>query len=297
MMLMKWRDTRNKIDCGVYLMRHMESYSGEGVGSWECGLTKGDRAELNRLHLHYMKDICTIDVNAHRAPNPRDSLSAAILLPEIRASRDETRASATNAPKWMRSLNALISGSTFDQIDEVEHVSADSDENEGPLRTPTPAGEASTSGQVITTLFPHLSPCTVEDVAASLPHGDAPPTLGSSNQTLPTPAPFSTGCNVAGLAVTRGRVAAWHSPSPALQRREAMDRAAAKTEPKNGNPDSDDGHYSPPPLVLLEVDGAVSLDVGAAVSRLWTSIAPLRERHQKVKLQQQLFTRRRRHRS
>nr|GLL44951.1 uncharacterized protein LOC109189836 [Ipomoea trifida] len=53
-MPMKWRDTRNKIDCGVYLMWHMESYSREGVGSWECGLTKGDRAELNRLRWHYI---------------------------------------------------------------------------------------------------------------------------------------------------------------------------------------------------------------------------------------------------
>nr|GLL44948.1 uncharacterized protein LOC109189836 [Ipomoea trifida] len=68
-MPMKWRDTRNKIDCGVYLMWHMESYSREGVGSWECGLTKGDRAELNRLRLHYIKEICTIDVNAHHSSN------------------------------------------------------------------------------------------------------------------------------------------------------------------------------------------------------------------------------------
>nr|GMC80035.1 ulp1 protease family, C-terminal catalytic domain-containing protein [Ipomoea batatas] len=26
-MPMKWRDTKNKVDCGIYLMRHMESYT------------------------------------------------------------------------------------------------------------------------------------------------------------------------------------------------------------------------------------------------------------------------------
>nr|GMC73617.1 zinc finger BED domain-containing protein DAYSLEEPER-like [Ipomoea batatas] len=41
-MQMKWRDNRNKIDCGAYLMRHMESYSGVGVNSWVCGLAKSD---------------------------------------------------------------------------------------------------------------------------------------------------------------------------------------------------------------------------------------------------------------
>nr|GMD17955.1 uncharacterized protein LOC109170283 [Ipomoea batatas] len=34
----------------------------------------------------------------------------------------------------------------------------------------------------------------------------------------------ASGCNVAELAVMRGRVAAWRSPSPALQQRETMDR-------------------------------------------------------------------------
>nr|GMD80998.1 uncharacterized protein LOC109189836 [Ipomoea batatas] len=68
-MPMKWRDSRNTIDCGVYVMRHMESFFGESVGSWVCGLAKGDRAELNRLRLHYMKELCTFDVNVHRTSN------------------------------------------------------------------------------------------------------------------------------------------------------------------------------------------------------------------------------------
>nr|GMD14276.1 50S ribosomal protein L18-like isoform X4 [Ipomoea batatas] len=38
---MKWRDTGNEVDCGVYLMRHMESYVGESVTKEDYGLTRG----------------------------------------------------------------------------------------------------------------------------------------------------------------------------------------------------------------------------------------------------------------
>nr|GMD71886.1 disease resistance protein RPP13-like isoform X6 [Ipomoea batatas] len=76
MMSMKYRNTKNKVYCGVYVMWHMESYSGEGVGSWECGLAKGDRTELNRLCLQYMKEIYTVHVNAHRTSNVTRALRA-----------------------------------------------------------------------------------------------------------------------------------------------------------------------------------------------------------------------------
>nr|GMD50439.1 putative ulp1 protease family, C-terminal catalytic domain-containing protein [Ipomoea batatas] len=74
-MQMKWRDHRNKIDCRVYLMRHMESYCGEGVNRWVCGLKKGDRSELNSLRLHYIKEIFTSDVNTHRTSNVARALA------------------------------------------------------------------------------------------------------------------------------------------------------------------------------------------------------------------------------
>nr|GMD82814.1 receptor-like protein 12 [Ipomoea batatas] len=68
-MPMKWRDTKNKVDCGVYLMRHMESYVGQGVAKWDCGLTSGDKLQLQRLRLRYMKELCIVDVNAHCTSN------------------------------------------------------------------------------------------------------------------------------------------------------------------------------------------------------------------------------------
>nr|GMD25008.1 zinc finger BED domain-containing protein RICESLEEPER 2-like [Ipomoea batatas] len=60
---------RNKVDCGVYLMCHMESYAREGVARWECGLVRGVQAELDRLPLHYMKEIYTADINSHNTSN------------------------------------------------------------------------------------------------------------------------------------------------------------------------------------------------------------------------------------
>nr|GMD78348.1 uncharacterized protein LOC109189836 [Ipomoea batatas] len=68
-MTMKWRDANNTIDCGVYLMRHMESYAGQlGLG-WDCGLIKGDQATLDRFRLQYIQDICTANINSHRTSN------------------------------------------------------------------------------------------------------------------------------------------------------------------------------------------------------------------------------------
>lgn len=32
---MKWRTTNNSIDCGIFAMRHMETYKGNGVRSWD----------------------------------------------------------------------------------------------------------------------------------------------------------------------------------------------------------------------------------------------------------------------
>nr|GMD28458.1 zinc finger BED domain-containing protein RICESLEEPER 2-like [Ipomoea batatas] len=46
-----------RIDCGVYIMRHMESYAGQGVTEWDCGLVKGDQAALDRFRLKYIREI------------------------------------------------------------------------------------------------------------------------------------------------------------------------------------------------------------------------------------------------
>ena len=37
---MPWRSLSNKNDCGVFLMRHMQTYEAEDAEKWECGLEK-----------------------------------------------------------------------------------------------------------------------------------------------------------------------------------------------------------------------------------------------------------------
>ncbi|MFS7943085.1 hypothetical protein Hanom_Chr06g00496181 [Helianthus anomalus] len=36
---MPWRTKNNVIDCGVFLMRHMETYKGVAGKGWECGFS------------------------------------------------------------------------------------------------------------------------------------------------------------------------------------------------------------------------------------------------------------------
>ncbi|CAI9288839.1 unnamed protein product [Lactuca saligna] len=42
-MKMTWKVEKEGSDCGVYLMRHMESYMGENEGRWDCGFTGKNR--------------------------------------------------------------------------------------------------------------------------------------------------------------------------------------------------------------------------------------------------------------
>lgn len=35
---MKWRTEKNQFDCGIYAIRHMETYKGNGVRGWESKL-------------------------------------------------------------------------------------------------------------------------------------------------------------------------------------------------------------------------------------------------------------------
>ncbi|XP_019158047.1 PREDICTED: uncharacterized protein LOC109154777 isoform X2 [Ipomoea nil] len=68
-MQMSWRDGKNKVDYGVYVMHHMESYVGQGVARWRCGLTKGNVAQLKKLMLRYMKELATSEFNLHKCRN------------------------------------------------------------------------------------------------------------------------------------------------------------------------------------------------------------------------------------
>ncbi|KAJ0733417.1 putative Ulp1 protease family catalytic domain, papain-like cysteine peptidase superfamily [Helianthus annuus] len=72
---MPWCTTRNVIDCGVFLMRHMETYKGTSLKKWECGLSKecnnaGEisykQRPLDELRYKYVAKILLSDVNQVR---------------------------------------------------------------------------------------------------------------------------------------------------------------------------------------------------------------------------------------
>nr|GMC86763.1 putative ulp1 protease family, C-terminal catalytic domain-containing protein [Ipomoea batatas] len=70
-MQMHWRDVNNKVDCGVFAMRHMETFLGQSVKSWDCGLRKGDRKGLESLRVSYMRQILAAELNVHHSNNIR----------------------------------------------------------------------------------------------------------------------------------------------------------------------------------------------------------------------------------
>ncbi|KAK9750032.1 hypothetical protein RND81_02G168200 [Saponaria officinalis] len=52
---MSWRSTTNVDDCGVYVMRHMETFKGDP--KWGCGLKKNDDGTLYKLRLSYCANL------------------------------------------------------------------------------------------------------------------------------------------------------------------------------------------------------------------------------------------------
>nr|GLL19511.1 uncharacterized protein LOC109157732 isoform X2 [Ipomoea trifida] len=62
-MQMPWRTTTPGADSAVFAMRHMESFTGQPCSSWECGLQKGNREQLNCLRSRFMHNILMAEAN------------------------------------------------------------------------------------------------------------------------------------------------------------------------------------------------------------------------------------------
>ena len=58
-----WRDDKNKVDCGVYLMRHMETYMGHGLAGWDPEINTNDGEQMARMRTRYMSVILLSDHN------------------------------------------------------------------------------------------------------------------------------------------------------------------------------------------------------------------------------------------
>nr|KAJ0217622.1 hypothetical protein LSAT_V11C300103630 [Lactuca sativa] len=66
---MSWRTVYKKVDCGVFAMRHMESYFGEKCFKWKCGLPKEGGSQekiLEKLRMKYAAAILTSEINTKR---------------------------------------------------------------------------------------------------------------------------------------------------------------------------------------------------------------------------------------
>ncbi|KAL8204315.1 hypothetical protein R6Q57_009938 [Mikania cordata] len=45
-----WKTTNNRVDCGIFSMRHMEIYMGGGVKKWKTGLLQESAAQNKQLN-------------------------------------------------------------------------------------------------------------------------------------------------------------------------------------------------------------------------------------------------------
>ncbi|KAL8261404.1 hypothetical protein R6Q59_025453 [Mikania micrantha] len=66
---LKWSTSKNTTDCGIFLMRHMESYKGQYVPTWDCGFEAEGRkqtTQIRQLRYKYAAKLLLSDINLHK---------------------------------------------------------------------------------------------------------------------------------------------------------------------------------------------------------------------------------------
>lgn len=70
-LLMSWRTEENCIDCGVFMMRHMETYMGyTSAKNWKCGLKDEgpeQQDQIYELRKKYLSKILKSEINLRRS--------------------------------------------------------------------------------------------------------------------------------------------------------------------------------------------------------------------------------------
>ncbi|KAF5767134.1 putative papain-like cysteine peptidase superfamily [Helianthus annuus] len=94
-----WQTLYNGIDCGIFLMRHMETYNGTHVGHWMCGLSNErdvtglvlpDQArEIEDLRKKYLSKMLLSDVNTERGQVEQEVQEYALLDEDDRLRMEE----------------------------------------------------------------------------------------------------------------------------------------------------------------------------------------------------------------
>ncbi|PWA40730.1 hypothetical protein CTI12_AA560200 [Artemisia annua] len=68
-MKVKWATNENVIDCGIFLMMHMEQYDGETAKNWNLDLPKEGREQeiqIIKLRIKYATKMLMHELNIHR---------------------------------------------------------------------------------------------------------------------------------------------------------------------------------------------------------------------------------------
>nr|XP_043618818.1 uncharacterized protein LOC122590704 [Erigeron canadensis] len=63
---LQWHTENNNIDCGVFLMRHMECFIGQPSKNWNCGIPVESKDQLEvlvKLRIKYAIKMLTHDIN------------------------------------------------------------------------------------------------------------------------------------------------------------------------------------------------------------------------------------------
>nr|GEZ95972.1 peptidase C48, SUMO/sentrin/Ubl1 [Tanacetum cinerariifolium] len=67
---MKWKTTKERIDCGVYMIMRMELYEGSTTAQWKIGLLpendKNHRMQMDNLISRIAAKLLLHEVNNHR---------------------------------------------------------------------------------------------------------------------------------------------------------------------------------------------------------------------------------------
>lgn len=66
---MAWRNDVNKKDCGVYMMRHMETFLGTKLSEFKSSLRLRSKKQLRFLRAKYCAAILTAKYNDHNVDN------------------------------------------------------------------------------------------------------------------------------------------------------------------------------------------------------------------------------------
>lgn len=68
-MKLKWGTKKNEVDCGVFLMMHMENYNGEAASKWNLGFPteeEGQTMELVKMRVKFATKMLMHEVNKNK---------------------------------------------------------------------------------------------------------------------------------------------------------------------------------------------------------------------------------------